>query len=75
MNEEGLAAAYVTRVASNGVATNEPVFSVQNGVYAPAAIYVTSAPTYLILFGTGIRNAVSPIMNGLASAVVTYAGP
>ena len=57
MNQSGLAAAYVTNVATGGTLTNKPIFSFQNGVYTPIPIDVTSGEAYLILFGTGIRNA------------------
>jgi uncharacterized protein (TIGR03437 family) len=56
MNPSGLAAAYVTNVATGGTLTNEPIFSFQNGVFTPIPIDVTSGEAYLILFGTGIRN-------------------
>ena len=54
MNEEGLAAAYVT--VAGGV-TYAPVFSFQNGIFSAVPIDVSSGQAYLILFGTGLRNA------------------
>ncbi len=77
LNSGGLAAAYVTRANPAG-ATYEPVFTEQNGVITPAPINVgtASGQAYLVLFGTGIRNA------GLATVVIdheyytaSYAGP
>jgi uncharacterized protein (TIGR03437 family) len=76
LNEQGIAAAYVTRVASGAAVTYESVATIQNGVYAPAPIDVTSGSAYLILFGTGFRDAsnLRALVNGSAVEVV-YAGP
>jgi uncharacterized protein (TIGR03437 family) len=76
LNEQGLAAAYVTRAGSGNVATYEPVATQENDVYLPTPIDVTSGTAYLILFGSGFRNATnfSASVNG-ASLPVTYAGP
>jgi uncharacterized protein (TIGR03437 family) len=79
-NDEGLAAAYVTRVRPGQPQTNESLFTLQNGV--PAARPIDLGPAgdkvYLILFGTGVRNAatasVSVDIEGL-NAPVSYAGP
>jgi uncharacterized protein (TIGR03437 family) len=74
LNEPGLAAAYVTRAASGGAVTNEPIAQLQNGVYTPVPIDVTAGTVYLILFGTGIRNAWD--LNATSSTMpVEYAGP
>jgi uncharacterized protein (TIGR03437 family) len=58
LTSSGLAAAYVTRAGANG-ATYEPVFTSQNGVITPLAIDSSTAngAPYLVLFGTGLRNA------------------
>ena len=79
MNVNGLAAAYVTSAASGGGLTNQPVFTVQNGVITAVPIDVSSGEAYLILFGTGIRNAASVYVevenvNNQVPTVV-YAGP
>ena len=76
LNTGGLAATYVTRVAPSGAVTNQPIASFQNGVYTPVPIDVTSAPAYLILFGTGLRNASfwTAIVHG-GSMPLQYAGP
>jgi uncharacterized protein (TIGR03437 family) len=76
LNAGGLAAAYVTRVAPSGAVTNQPIANFKNGIYTPIPIDVTSAPAYLILFGTGIRNAsfLTAIVNG-GSLPLQYAGP
>jgi uncharacterized protein (TIGR03437 family) len=77
VNNTGLPAAYVTRVAPGGAAANEPIFTLKNGIYTPIPIDVTSGPTYLILFGTGIRNGEGIKVTSSAQAFgeVLYAGP
>lgn len=81
LNQSGLAAAYVTNVATGGTLTNEPVFNFQNGIYTPRPIDVSSGEAYLILFGTGIRNAGSVQVTVEAPALgaqvlfPSYAGP
>jgi len=80
LNAAGLAAATVLRVSAGGVQTVESVFTEQNGV--PTAIPINLAPAtdqvYLILYGTGIRNAaagtVSVNIQGL-NASVSEVGP
>ena len=76
LNEQGLAAAYVTRVASGGAVTYEPVATLENGIYVPVPIDVTSGAAYLTLFGTGLRNTSNyrALVNGNTVEVV-YAGP
>ena len=80
LNASGLAAAYVDRVAAGGTQTIEPVFTLQNGtpVARPISLGSPAEQVYLILFGTGIRQAgtgqTSVTVKGLA-APVTYAGP
>jgi uncharacterized protein (TIGR03437 family) len=73
----GLAAAYVTRSAPTG-ATYEPIFTTQNGVITPVPIDVSAAagPAYLVLFGTGIRNASSVFItaNFGTDLTASYAG-
>jgi uncharacterized protein (TIGR03437 family) len=75
---QGFAAAYVTRVALDGTTTNEPIYSLQNGVLTPIPTDITpsSGQAYLILFGTGLRNrgAAQVLMNG-GDLQVLYAGP
>jgi uncharacterized protein (TIGR03437 family) len=58
LTTNGLAAAYVTRAGANG-ATYEPVFTARDGVILPVAIDSSTAngAPYLVLFGTGLRNA------------------
>jgi uncharacterized protein (TIGR03437 family) len=77
VNDTGLAAAYVTHVAPGGASTNEPILTLKNGVYTPVPIDVTSGQTYLILFGTGIRNGVGFQATSSAQEIgaVLYAGP
>jgi uncharacterized protein (TIGR03437 family) len=59
LNENGLAAAYVTRVRSGQPQTYEPLYTLQNGM--PIAKRIDLGPAgdqvYLILYGTGVRNA------------------
>ena len=75
LNEQGLAAAYVTRVTSGNPVTYEPA-AVLNGVYAPVPIDVTPGSAYLSLFGTGFRNATNlRALVGSSSVQVVYAGP
>ncbi len=75
VNANGLAAAYVTRV-SGGKAVNEPVAVLNNGVYTPVPIDVTTGQAYLILFGTGLRNSNSiSVMSAAELPDVTFAGP
>ena len=77
VNDTGVPAAYVTHVVAGGASTNEPIFTLNNGIYTPVPIDVTSGQTYLILFGTGIRNGegikATPSTGGLGE--VLYAGP
>ena len=76
LNEQGLAAAYVTRVASGNAVTYEPVATMENGFYAPVPIDVTSGSAYLSLFGTGFRNAkIFGARVNSDSVQVVYAGP
>ena len=72
VNDTGLAAAYVTRAG-----TNEAILTVKNGVYTPVPIDVSSGQSYLILFGTGIRNSgsIQASLGGQVRGQVTYAGP
>jgi uncharacterized protein (TIGR03437 family) len=80
LNAAGLAAATVLRVSAGGVQTVESVFTEQNGV--PTAVPINLGPAtdqvYLILYGTGIRNAaagtVSVNIQGL-NAPVSEVGP
>ena len=80
LNSNGLAAAYVVRVSRDGIQTILPVFGVDNGavVATPIDPGTDTDQVYLILFGTGIRNAnslgVTVKIQGL-NAMVTYAGP
>jgi uncharacterized protein (TIGR03437 family) len=76
LNEPGLAAAYVTRVAAGGEVSNQPIATLQNGVYIPIPIDVTAGTAYLILFGTGLRNGsnLEASVNS-TSAAVEYLGP
>lgn len=69
VNANGLAAAYVTQGS-----TNLSIATVKNGVYTPIPIDVSKGDTYLILFGSGIRNGVGLQANGDLFNV-TYAGP
>jgi uncharacterized protein (TIGR03437 family) len=74
----GLAAAYVTR-ATPFASTYEPVFTTQNGVITPVPIDVVTpaGPAYLVLFGTGLRNAsgVVAYANNETQLNISYAGP
>ena len=80
LNAGGLAAAYLVRAAPGKPQSFDSVFTLQNG--APVAKPIDLAPpgdqVYLILYGTGIRNAgpagVTVNIDGL-NARVTYAGP
>ena len=76
-NTQGFAAAYVTHVSPGGAATNEPIYSVQNGVVTPIPIDVSAASgqAYLILFGTGLRDAAGTIGINGETPQVLYAGP
>lgn len=80
LNSAGLAAAYLTRVRPGQPQTNESVFTFQNGspVAKPIDLGASGDQVYLILFGTGIRNAgtggVTVDIRGL-NAPVSYAGP
>jgi len=72
----GIAAAYVTQVAADGSQTNQYVFTAQSGSLVPLPINVTSAQTYLILYGTGFDTASTPTASVQGVPVpVTYAGP
>jgi uncharacterized protein (TIGR03437 family) len=65
-------------VASTGAVTNVPVATLKNGIYVPVPIDLTSGTNYLILFGTGIRNASYSNANVLinsVSIVPSYLGP
>jgi uncharacterized protein (TIGR03437 family) len=79
LNAAGLAAAYVVRVSADGQQTEQPVFTLQNGnaVALPIDLGPAGVQAYLILLGTGIRNAdtaqISVTMKGL-NAQVTSAG-
>jgi uncharacterized protein (TIGR03437 family) len=77
VNNTGLAAAYVTRVTSGGASANQPIYTLKNGVYTPIPIDVTSGQTYLILFGTGIRNGVGfqAFVSDQILGEMLYAGP
>jgi uncharacterized protein (TIGR03437 family) len=68
LNSAGLAAAYAIRVSAGGVQTLEPISS---------PIDLSAGQVYLILFGTGIRGAVSSVgvTIGGVNAPVKYAGP
>jgi uncharacterized protein (TIGR03437 family) len=75
---DGIAAAYVVRVAPGGAQTTEPVFTAQSGQVVPVPIDLTSpGQVYLILFGTGFdaASAASAVVNVQGvSTTVTYAG-
>jgi uncharacterized protein (TIGR03437 family) len=76
VNEQGLAAADVTNVSSTGAVMTTPSVSLANGVYTAAPIDVSSGSTYLVLFGTGLRNV--PALRAtvdFTDTTVTYAGP
>ena len=77
MNDTGRPAAYVTRVAPGGATANEPIFKLNNGIYTPSPIDVTSGQTYLILFGTGIRNGegIKVTSSSQDLGEVRYTGP
>jgi uncharacterized protein (TIGR03437 family) len=78
LNAEGLAAAYVTRISPGGAVMNQPIYSMQNGIATPVPIDVSAAAgqAYLILFGTGLRNAdmARVAING-GTFGMTYIGP
>src|SRR6266478_319800 len=59
LNADGRAAAYVVRVAPGNVQTIDSVFTEQGGriVAKPIDLGPTTDQVYLILYGTGIRNA------------------
>ena len=74
-----LAAAYAVLVTPDGAQTFEPVFTEQNGipVATPISLGSPSDRAYLILYGTGIRNAQSNVtvtIQGI-NAPVVYSGP
>jgi uncharacterized protein (TIGR03437 family) len=71
VNANGLAAGYVTQGSAN-----RPIYTLKNGVYTPIPIDVSSGQTYLILFGTGIRNGVGfqAVSSGQQDGEVAYAG-
>ncbi|MFY9725851.1 MAG: FG-GAP-like repeat-containing protein [Bryobacteraceae bacterium] len=75
---DGIAAAYVVRVAPGGAQTIEPVFTVQSGQIVPVPIDLTSpGQVYLILFGTGFdaASAASAVVNVQGvNSFVSYAG-
>src|SRR5437899_2369689 len=58
-NADGLAAAYVVRVAPGNVQTIDSVFTEQGGriVAKPIDLVCATNQVYLILYGPGIRNA------------------
>jgi uncharacterized protein (TIGR03437 family) len=57
-NGVGVPAGYVTRVAAGtGQITNETIYTTTNGVVAPVTIQRRNDSVFLILFGTGVRNA------------------
>jgi uncharacterized protein (TIGR03437 family) len=79
LNGAGLAAANLVRVGPGNAQTFESIFTIQNG--SPAAAPISLSPStdqfYLILYGTGIRNAggnVTAAIHGV-NAPVTYSGP
>jgi hypothetical protein len=59
LNEDGLAAAYAISVSPSGQQTIENVFTVQNGnvTASPIDLGPKGQKVYLVLFGTGMRNA------------------
>ena len=75
LNDQGLAAAEVTSVSAAGVVTTTASVTFANGAYTSVPIDVSSGSTYLVLFGTGLRNASTLTATvGSRSAAVTYAG-
>jgi uncharacterized protein (TIGR03437 family) len=80
LNADGLAASYVVRVAASNLQTIDSVFSEQGGkiVTKPIDLGAATDQVYLILYGTGIRNAgsgeVTVNIQGL-EVPVSYAGP
>lgn len=57
-NGAGVPAGYITRVAAGSLAqTNEAIATWNGSTYVPVTIQRKSDQVYLILFGTGIRNA------------------
>jgi len=78
LNSAGLAAAYAIRVAPGGAQSMVPVFAAQGGSYAavPIDVALSTGQVFLILFGTGIRDArsgVSAAIDGV-NAPIAYAG-
>ena len=79
LNGESLAAAYITRVRPGQPQTNEALFALQNGsvVAKPIDLGPATDQVYLVLYGTGVRNAgtggVSVDIEGLVKPV-SYAG-
>jgi uncharacterized protein (TIGR03437 family) len=77
---KGVAAALAIRVGVNNIQTATPIFQCSNGTCVSVPINLgVDTPTYLSLFGTGIRNRsslanVSVTINGV-SLPVKYAGP
>ena len=80
---KGVPAALVVRVAGDGSMVSEPVYTCVAGAGscqpAPIDLGVGQFQVYLLLFGTGIRNAraiteVSAAIGGI-STPVSYAGP
>jgi len=59
LNEDGLAAAYAISVSPDGHQTIENVFTVQNGnlIASPIDLGPKGQKLYLVLLGTGMRNA------------------
>jgi len=59
------------------VGYNQPIYTLKNGVYTPIPIDVTSGQTYLILFGTGLRNGAGfqASSSGQNNGKALYAGP
>ncbi len=72
-------AAYAVLVTPDGAQTFEPVFTEQNGVpvATPISLGSPSDRAYLILYGTGIRNAHSNVTVNIQGidAPVVYSGP
>ena len=80
LNASGLAAAYLVHVAAGQPQSFDSVFTLQNGTRfaKPIDLGPPGEQVYLILYGTGVRNAgtagVTVNIDGL-KARVTYAGP
>jgi uncharacterized protein (TIGR03437 family) len=62
-------------VSSAGAVTTTPSVTLNDGVYTAAPVDVSSGSTYLILFGTGLRNAPSlTALVDFTTVAVTYSG-